>query len=233
MQISKETVEILKNFAAINNSALFKKGTVQKTISQQKTILAQSTFKESFPRDFAIYDLSQFISVLSLFENPMVDFGEKSLTIKDGPTQSAQNTQNSSHVSKAKTTYYYAAPETITTPSEKSVVLPSVDAEFKLESAAFMAALAAAGILGLSEIYVSGRDGQTYIGATDSRSLTSNQFEYTVGKADTNFYMIFKMENLKVIPKNYTVKLCNKGLAHFAADTKDVEYWIPVSANKK
>lgn len=215
MQLSKETVEILKNFAAINNSVLFKKGTVQKTISAQKTILAQSTFKESFPRDFAIYDLSQFLSVLALFVNPTVDFGEKSLTVKDA---------------KAKTTYYYAAPENITAPSEKTITLPTVEAEFKLDADAFIAALSAAAVLGLAEIFVSGRDGQAYIGTSDSRSQTSNQYEYMVGKADANFHMIFKMENLKVLPKNYTVKLC-KGIAHFAADSNDIEYWVPVAAN--
>jgi DNA repair exonuclease SbcCD ATPase subunit len=40
MKISKETTEILKNFAAINPSLIFQAGTVQKTVSPQKTVLS-------------------------------------------------------------------------------------------------------------------------------------------------------------------------------------------------
>lgn len=216
MQLSKETVDILKNFAAINNSAVFKKGQAQRTVSIQKTILLEATIEQAFPRDFAIYDLAQFLSVLSLFDNPTLEFGEKNLTIKDA---------------KSTTTYFYAAPENIVQPPPKSIDLGTVDATFTVDAGAMKAAVDAAGVMGLPEVFVSGRDGQAYIGATNTRSDTSNVFEYIVGKTDSNFRMVFQLENIKMMPRTYTVELASKGLAKFTSENNKLIYWIPVSAN--
>lgn len=215
-QLSKETFDVLKNFASINNSVCFKKGSVQKTVSPQKTILVQATFKEEFPQDFAIYDLSQFLSVLSLLDSPVLSFSEKSVTLKSD---------------KSKVVYYFASPENIASPKDKKVVLPSIDATFVLDAAAMKAAIQAAGVLSLPEIYVAGRDGTAYVGSGDSRTQTSNTFEYPAGPTESEFHMIFKLDNIKVMQKTYTVELCNKGIAHFTSEDKSLEYWIPVDAN--
>ena len=82
MKFSQETMNVLKNFSQINQGIFFKKGDVVSTISPQKNILAEATIKESFPRDFGIYDLPNFLSVLSLSkEDPEVDFQDKQLTL--------------------------------------------------------------------------------------------------------------------------------------------------------
>lgn len=215
MQLSVATLDIIKNFATINQSAVFKAGSVQKTCTPQTTIIAQATLADSFPRDFAIYDLPQFLSVLNLVDIPVLEFGDRSVTIKGNTS---------------KVTYFYAAPENITAPPTRKIALPSIDAEFTLDATMMKSAMQAAGVLGLSEIYVAGREGVTYIGAVDSRSKTSNYFEASVGKTSSEFHMLFKLENLKMMPKTYHVELSLKGIAHFTADTKDIEYWLPVSA---
>ena len=50
MKLSKETTEILKNFAAINPSLIFIPGTVQKTMSPQKTVMAKANVAETFSK---------------------------------------------------------------------------------------------------------------------------------------------------------------------------------------
>ena len=83
MKLSDNTVALLKNFAGINNSILVKQGTKLRTISVAKNILAEAEVKEDFPRDFAIYDLNQFLNGLSLHQDPDLDFNADSyLSIK-------------------------------------------------------------------------------------------------------------------------------------------------------
>ena len=77
MNLSKETVAILKNYSSISQNILFTPGSVLKTRSVQNTILSSVTVPDVFPIEFGIYDLNEFLGVLSLFQNPDVDFTEK------------------------------------------------------------------------------------------------------------------------------------------------------------
>ena len=65
MKLETRTMQILKNFALINPSMLFREGNVQSSIAAQKTILARTTLKEAFPQEFAIFDLEQFVDNIS------------------------------------------------------------------------------------------------------------------------------------------------------------------------
>ena len=64
MKLSSNTTNILKNFSQINQSILIKEGNKLKTISVMKNILAEAEVEEEFEKDFAIYDLNQFLSGL-------------------------------------------------------------------------------------------------------------------------------------------------------------------------
>jgi len=74
MKLSDNTLNVLKNFAGINNSILVKEGNKLRTISVAKNILAEANITEEFPRDVAIYDLNQFLNGLSLHADPDLDF---------------------------------------------------------------------------------------------------------------------------------------------------------------
>jgi hypothetical protein len=211
MKLSKETTEILKNFAAINPSLLFQSGSVQKTVSPQKTVLAKANISESFDMEFAIYDLSQFISTVTMFEDPDIDLGQESVTISNG---------------KAKTVLRYAKSDLIQSPSSKEINLPSTDINFTLDADALQSALRAAGVLGLPELALVGKEGRAYLSAIDSRNDGSNTFDYQVGESSVNYRMIFKIDNLKVLNREYDVTVSAKGISHFKSKTGDVEYWI-------
>ena len=216
MKLSKETTEILKNFATINPSMIFQPGTVQKTVSPQKTVLAKANVAESFGQEFAIYDLNQFIGTMSLFEDPDLELGSESLTITNG---------------RARTNYRYAKADLIQAPPAKDISLPSSDVAFTIEADALKSALRAAGVLGLPEIALVGRDGTAYLSAIDSRNQASNTFEYPVGSADVSYMMVFKIDNLKLLDREYEVKVSSKGISHFKSTTGDVEYWIATEQN--
>jgi hypothetical protein len=216
MKISKETIEILKNFATINPSMIFQPGTVQKTVSPQKTVLAKANIGESFGQEFAIYDLNQFIGSMTMFEDPELELGSESLTITSGDY---------------RLDYRYAKTDLIQAPPAKDISLPSSDMSFTIEAIAMKFALRAAGVLGIPEMALVGRGGTAYLSAIDSRNQASHTFVHPVGSADVTYMMVFKLENLKLLDRDYEVVVSSKGISHFKSTTGDVEYWIATEQN--
>ena len=89
MKISDNTKEVLKNFSTINSGIRVKEGNKLETISNMKNILAVATVSESFPTNFSIYNLPEFLGATSLMEDPDFDFGESSLSIADNNSKLA------------------------------------------------------------------------------------------------------------------------------------------------
>ena len=138
MNLSDQTLTILKNFAGINNSILVKEGTKLRTISVAKNILAEAVIDEEFPRDFAIYDLNQFLNGLGLHQDPDLDFGNESyITIKEG---------------KRRVKYFYADPAVIISPPDKDITLPSEDVRFQLDNTVMEKLLKAAAVYQLPDL---------------------------------------------------------------------------------
>ena len=87
MKLSEQTVNILKNFSTINQNILVKEGTQLRTMSTMKNILAEANVTEMFPRDFGIYDLNEFLGVLTLVKDAELKFDNDSdLTVNGGRT---------------------------------------------------------------------------------------------------------------------------------------------------
>ena len=74
MKLSEDTIAILKNFATINSNLVFKPGQKLKTIAESKTIMAQADIIEDFPQEVGLYDLNEFLSVLSMIPEPDIQF---------------------------------------------------------------------------------------------------------------------------------------------------------------
>jgi len=214
MKISDTTFDVLKNFSTINQSLAFKKGSTIRTVSEQKTILAQATVPEAFPVDFAIYELNQFLGLSSLFEEADFDFGDRQVTLQEG---------------SSKANYTYADPSMITTPPEKNIELPSVEVQFEMSKANYRQILNGANQLGLPEVVVTNRDGKVSLVATDTKNPSSNEFAISSDTdTDASFKFIFKIENLKFISNDYTLSISKSGIAHFKSDS--VQYWVATEA---
>jgi hypothetical protein len=88
MKLTSETLSVLKNFASINQGIEFKKGNTIRTMSSGKTVLAKATLKDEFPQDFCVYDLNQFLSVHSMFDNTEIEFDSNHVIFKSGAKKS-------------------------------------------------------------------------------------------------------------------------------------------------
>ena len=145
MKLSEKTLTTLKNFAGINNSILVKSGNKLRTISVAKNILAEAEIKEEFEKDFAIYDLNQFLNGLGLHQDPELDFKEDSyLTIREG---------------KRRVKYFFADPNVIISPPDKEIQLPTKDACFQLDSITLEKLLKAAAVYQLPDFSAVGENG--------------------------------------------------------------------------
>ena len=212
MKLSDNTVALLKNFAGINNSILVKQGTKLRTISVAKNILAEAEVKEDFPRDFAIYDLNQFLNGLSLHQDPDLDFNDDSyLSIKEG---------------KRRVKYFFADPNVIISPPEKEITLPSQDVCFQLDSSSLEKLVKAAQVYQLPDLSAIGEAGVIKLVVRDKKNDTSNEYAIVVGETDKEFAFNFKVENIKIIPGAYDVVVSSKLLSQFTNTKYNLTYYI-------
>jgi len=214
VKLSARTVQILKNFSSINPSLLFKEGNVITTISPSRTILASARVNENFEADFAIYNLSRFLSVLSLFNDPELEIHDKYVTIMDG---------------KKKLNYMFADPSNIITPPEKTIDMPDPEISLSLPNEDLQNIMKALSVLQLPEIAFVGEENNASIQAIDSKGLVGDNCSVNLGSSDRDFKMIFKAENIKIIPDDYKVHISSKKISKFVGS--DTEYYIAVETN--
>jgi len=213
MKLSNETLAVLKNFSTINQGLQFKKGKKISTVSSSKTVLAQATLSDTFPQDFCIYDLNQFLAVHGLFKDGAdIDFDSSNVIFKGG---------------KSKVKYRMTDKNMIVTPPEKEIVLPSVDCSFTLSQSDLDWIMKTSSVLSSPHIAVQS-DGETInlltFDAADDSAHT-NSIELGEGNGKT-YKVVFKTENMKLIPGSYDVDVSFKGIGHFKNSKEDIDYWI-------
>jgi len=218
MKLSNETREVLKNFLTINQNLLVKNGNVINTMSAMKNIVSKATIPDTFNTEFAIYDLNEFLSALSLFKDPTLDFTDKEVKLKEEGGGSSLN-------------YFFSDPSIVTAPKTE-ITMPSVDVEFTFTQDTFNQILKASAVLGVPDVVLQGTSGGAIdLTVTDRKNDTSNDFSITVGEnSPSDFTYFFKVENLKLLSGDYKVEVSSKGISHFTNVNKPIEYFIALEA---
>jgi len=216
MKLSNDTREVLKNYSTINANLLVTSGNQIATMSQMKNIVSKATLPDIFESEFAIYDLNEFLSAMSLFDDPELDFGDSSVKISQGG-QSLN--------------YFYSDPTVVTTP-KSDITMPDPDATFTLKQSVFNQVLKASSVLGVPDMVLDvDETGHMNLRVSDRKNDTSNSFSVEVGEGGTpNQKFFFKVENLKLLSGDYEVKVSSKGISNFKNINKDVEYFIALEA---
>ena len=215
MELNDGTLQVLKNFSGINQNILIKEGNTLRTISEARTVLARAAVKEQFPKNFGIYDLNEFIGVLSLVDTPRLKFDDDYVTIGDS-------------TGRSKVKYFFSAEETLTTPS-KDITMPAADVKFVLTNDTLAKLKRAASALGHSEVSITNSGGSLGLSVVDSQNSTSNAFSIDVDgefKQDAVFNFIIDISNLKILPGDYDVEISSKLITQFSHKELSVKYWI-------
>ena len=214
--LSKKTVDVLKNFSTINSSIVFRKGSTVRTISNAENILAKFTGEEVFPVDFAIYDLSQFLSGISLFSNPQLEFDNENFVNIRGGRQSAR--------------YYFSDPEiTLKSAPEKNVKFPGADIQFNLSGEELIQLQKASAVYSLPDLSFQSVEGENVIKLilSDKENDTSNTYEQSISGCSTGTYSLdLKIENIRLLPGDYTVKVSKHLISEWTNQNLDLTYYI-------
>ena len=210
MKLSSQTINVLKNFSTINQNLVIKEGSSISTMSAMKNIIAKATVEETFSKEFAIYDLNEFLSVISLFSNPELDFKDNFVLITE---------EGSSKSSK----YWYSDPSVVTTPT-KDITMPSNEVTFDFSSETLSEITRAASVIGAPDMVL--ENGKLKV--TDKKNTTANDFalDLDVPASDINYKFWFKVENLKLIPGSYSVEVSSKNISKFTNSNIEIEYFI-------
>jgi hypothetical protein len=216
MKISKETLDVLKNFSAINPNLVIEQGNKLSTIAEAKNIMASCEVAETFDKDIGIYDLNEFLSALSLIEDPEFVFGDQSVSIKSDLTS---------------LTYRYADRSILTSP-EKGVNMPEADVNVQLSAEVINHIRRAGAALNhpIVSITTNANDSKLYLQVKDPSSSSSNIFQHEIDSnydANAAFDFQFLISNLKLISGDYEVSVSSKLISHWKCiNNSSVEYWI-------
>lgn len=218
MKLTQDTLTVLKNYQSINPGIVFKKGNVIQTISPQKVIFSEATIEgDGFDREFGIYDLGSFLSILSLSgDDPEIVLDEKYLSIvaKKG---------------RAKITYRYTDPSMIVTPPEKKLTLPSKDVQFDLSEDDLTWISRSAAILQLPHVAIESDGQKVYVSAFDvnNDAAHSQKLEIQDGNG-VKYRLIIRAENLKLLVTDYKVTASKSGISLFEGTKKNIKYWVAI-----
>lgn len=215
MKLSKETLSLVKNFSGISSNLLLKQGNTLNTISAQKNVMASTTVTESFPQEFGIYDLNEFLGALTLFEDPELEFQDKYVSIKEG-TNSIK--------------FFASDPAVLVAPT-KEITFPDPEVEFKLSEKVLSMIQRTASVLRSSDVSIVGDGSKVSVVVGDKKNATANSYEVEVGTTDKSFKVNMKVENLKMLPGDYTVSVSTKKISRFKSSKGDLVYYVAIEAD--
>lgn len=213
MKLSDRTLTVLKNFASINSGVVLRKGTVQKTINPEQTILVEAHLEDIFPSTFGIYDLNQFLGNVTTLNAPELTFTQDTVEMSD---------------SDLMLSYRACSPSLIIAPPEgKDLVMSNPDSSFSLTAAAIQKIMKISAMNALPNISIIGSKEGMFIRSHELKNDTSNFANMRIGDHNgMDFKISFKTENIRMIPDDYDVDVKIGGFSCWINKTKTLKYFI-------
>lgn len=217
MQLHKPTLDVLKNFSAINTNLVIREGNKIETISPSKDVLASFTSEDEFDTQMSIYNLNEFLGVLGAFEKPELELEDKYVNIVQG---------------KQKVMYLYAEESFLVVPPVKGITFPTADISFDLTDAMLSKLLKMSSILGAGDLAVIGNGETISLKVFDKKTSSSTAFEFDIEVPTTQTFQVnFLIEKLKLMQGSYKVDISSKNISRFTHSTIDLYYLISVETD--
>lgn len=213
MKLSKETVNLFKNFAQINSNLLLTPGNKIATKSAKNTIAGNVSVAEQFPLEFGIYDLNEFLGALALFDSPELEFTDKWVTISE----------NNDRIK------FYKAEKGVLVYQSKEINFPEVYVDFNLPSQVLTNVQRTAGILHADVVSIIGNQGDLIV-QVGKQKQESNSYQNIIGTTDKTFKVNILIEHFKMVPGDYQVSIHPK-IARFKSASSDLVYHLAVEAD--
>jgi len=225
MKISPETVSLLQSFSQISSNLLVKPGNKLATRNAVNSIQARAQINENFPTQFAIYDLNQLLSLISVSQGADIEFGEKSLVIKS---------DNGGVIE-----YFYADESLVQAPSDNAPEFENLYS-FNISASDITSMTKISSIVGASMMNVISENGEAFLTLNDPKNSTSHSYRKILGPSDMNFDVKMPMDSFKFVPDNYTVNISNaigRGgkvlVFFFESCNRDLTYLVAADTNSR
>lgn len=221
MILSKETLDVLKNYSNINGSLLIKPGNVISTKSQSDSVFSFFKAKETFDTQIVFYDLNMFLGVISAFNSPVFDFGEKKVVISEEKTPSIKNTIT------------YDVADFVT--KAGNITPPPFELSFEISDDILNKLDKLSSIQNLNEYVIEGVGDKILLKALSVKNPDSHSFMCEVGENTLGrpFKMIYNKDWFVFLKGNYKVELSTKRITHFKHTTLDLDYYVMADIKSK
>lgn len=213
MKISKNTLNLLASFANFNPSILIRKGNVIYTtnvgkennrVIPIKSVLVRAEVDESFPVDFSIFDIKQFLQVVSTFDDdPDFEFSANYVTISEN-----NNTIR----------YAYCDPICVLVPNSDSLDTEEEDFKFILDSKSLNKIKKISNVMKHDDFFIRTVDGKNIniILTSVDEGVSENINEYTINiesdndEQDIDIDIKFSMKSISALANDdYLIKVCS------------------------
>lgn len=236
IQLTANTIDAFKTLYAIdqslrvNHEDVTEDGkTILRSKSFNKTTCGKIVIDQVFPRDLYIYDLNQFISVLGIVENPVIDMSNDRYVV-------VQSTDG-----KQKLRYVEANPVMIESYAERDPVLPNEDIQVVVTEAQLKQVLTAASTLKLDFVGFQGDGESVYFTAFNKNEggdeQETNNFRVNIAETDSTFNMFYKLgtQNIQIMTGKgdilFTIAGANK--ISKAETTNGEVFWFTFNASSE
>lgn len=214
MQISKETLRVLKNFSNIENSIYVDEKNTLKIINNSSSIIGIAQVEDEFSNEFGIYNLSEFIQALSIFEDPELDFSDNSVVIKQG---------------KKKVDYRLTPKDLIPFKTKASEVYikntQKCDAVFELKESELQNVLKASRIFGCDVMKIELENGKGQIHLYNTKNSSNNTYTEKISGARTGNISLI-VNNIDFLPGDYEVSIVSNKFVKFQNKQSNVFYIV-------
>ena len=217
MKLSNDAFNILKHATVISPGIKIDAGTEIFSAHESGAVrmYSQLTPDDNFPVPFTVMNLNQFLNMVSLVDEPNLDFTEDSVNItsKDGGTT---------------VKYYYSDPSTVNQDNKRLKADLTYEVEFFINQDDLSKLFKAASAISADDICVYNKKGDVYIAAVDKRCRNSNRYDLFVLHCDDlekngyEFKIYFRKSNLKLTNNDFTVSISSKGISVWKATNANV-----------
>lgn len=203
MKFSQSTLAILKNFSRINSSVVLQKGNTIMTSAVNGTIFAEVTIDDDIDMDVGIYDLNQFLSIMSLMgENAEVSHEDDSIVIKND----------------ISTINFDAADQNTIVYPKNSIKFPQAQVVIELKASEFTQLFKVCRSMKIDTLCISNQNDKIVI--TGYKKSADEEFKKPIyqsvvgefdGEDDQEFKFFINMDNVKdLLESDYTIHLFGK-----------------------
>lgn len=198
--INDEDRKRLSYFHAIAPSMKFLEGNRQCSCKEDKTFYIETNFDANFERDFYIYDIGPFITLMNSVIKTPVEIHHKDdhllMFNKENPEKIA--------------TYWYSNPNHVTHPKQFYPDINEGNLKFTLKKDQIDDIARSSKILGLDIITITGNGKTLFLNGEKKDMPDMHKMRIKIGETDKNFKMIMSIEKFFFAGDDYDCTIFEK-----------------------